>query len=282
MKENVSFIGTGNMGGALIHAACRALDPKQVIITDSVAEKANSMAKELKCCCVKTNKEAVEKGNYIFLCVKPQIVHTVLNEIAPVLKDCLRKGEKKILVSIAAGVEIAAIKKMLVEAEELLKNDEEKWAVIRVMPNTSAAIGKGMLAVAAGPEVEEEYVNGVMEILSKAGRVERLSENLIDSFTALCGSSPAYVYMFIEALADGAVAAGLPRSQAQTYAAQTVMGAASMVLETGRHPGELKDAVCSPAGSTIAGVAKLEEKGFRSAVIEAVKAGYEKNKDLGK
>ena len=275
MKENVSFIGTGNMGGALIHAACRALNPAQVHITDYMVKKAQDMANELGCGCASSNKDAVLAGTYIFLWVKPQVMGGVLKEIAPVVKECLERGEKKVIVSIAAGLQLAYIKEQLAECGDLLR-------VVRVMPNTPAAIGKGMLAVAAGPEVEDEYVNGVMEILSDAGRVERLAENLMDQFTVVSGCSPAFVYMFIEALADGGVMTGLPRAQAMTYAAQTVMGAAAMVLESGKHPGELKDAVCSPAGSTIVGVAKLEEKGFRSAAIEAVKAGYEKNVELGK
>ena len=275
MKETVSFIGTGNMGGALIHAACRALNPGQVHITDYAAQKAGAMAEELGCGLEPSNKAAVLAGDYIFLCVKPQVMGSVLEEIAPVLKECLDKGEKKIVVSIAAGLQLAYFKDMLACCGDALR-------VIRVMPNTPAAIGKGMLAVAAGPEVEEAYVNGVMEILSAAGRVERLEEGLMDQFTVVSGCSPAFVYMFIEALADGGVMTGLPRAQALTYAAQTVMGAAAMVLETGKHPGELKDAVCSPAGSTIVGVAKLEENGFRSAAIEAVKAGYDKNVELGK
>lgn len=275
MKETVSFIGTGNMGGALIHAACRALEPKQIHITDYSVEKAQAMADELGCCCEVSNEAAVLAGDYIFMCVKPQVMGSVLAQLTPVIRECLDKGEKKVIVSIAAGLQIAYIKEQLAQCGEALR-------VIRVMPNTPAAIGKGMLAVAAGPEVEEEYVNGVMEILSGAGRVERLAEGLMDQFTVVSGCSPAFVYMFIEALADGGVMTGLPRQQAMTYAAQTVMGAAAMVLESGKHPGELKDAVCSPAGSTIVGVAKLEENGFRSAAIQAVKAGYDKNVELGK
>ena len=148
------------------------------------------------------------------------------------------------------------------------------------MPNTPASIGMGMLALCAAPEVEPQRIEDVMTILSKAGRVEQLPEHLMDAFSAVGGCAPAYVYIFIEALADGAVMAGLSRKQALTYAAQTVMGSAAMVLETGIHPGELKDAVCSPAGSTIAGVAALERNGFRSAAIEAVIDSYHKNRDL--
>lgn len=275
MTGTVSFIGTGNMGGALIHGACRALDPKQVHITDYFADKAEEMADALGCCCEASNTAAVLAGDYIFMCVKPQVMGGVLKEIEPVLKDCLDKGQKKVVVSIAAGLQTGYIKEQLSMCGDALR-------VVRVMPNTPAAIGKGMLAVAAGPEVEEEYVNGVCEILADAGRVERLSEHLMDQFTVVSGCSPAFVYMFIEALADGGVMTGLSRQQALTYAAQTVMGSAAMVLETGKHPGELKDNVCSPAGSTIVGVATLEKHGFRSAAIEAVRAGYQKNVDLGK
>ena len=275
MEFKVSFIGTGNMGGALLHAACRTIDPKRIHITDHQLQKAREQAEALGCCCETSNTDAVLQGNYIFLCVKPQVMGSVLEEIAPVLKSCLEQGERKVIVSIAAGLQTAYLKEKLASCGSRLQ-------VIRVMPNTPAAIGKGMLAVAAGPEVDEENIQAVMEILADAGRVERLSENLMDQFTVVSGCSPAFVYMFIEALADGGVMTGLPRSQALTYAAQTVLGAAAMVLETGRHPGELKDTVCSPAGSTIAGVAKLEEKGFRSAAIQAVKAGYDKNVELGK
>ncbi len=275
MNYKVAFIGTGNMGGALIQAACRALDPKDVHITDYCVDKAREMAEKCGCVLENSNEEAVKAANYIFLCVKPQVMGSVLAQITPVLKDCYDKGEKKVVVSIAAGLKTEYFKEQLGICGDALK-------VVRVMPNTPAAIGKGMLAVTAGNEVEEEYVNAVCHILSEAGRVERLSENLMDQFTVVSGCSPAFVYMFIEALADGGVMTGLPRAQAMTYAAQTVLGAAAMVLESGKHPGQLKDEVCSPAGSTIVGVAKLEEYGFRSAAIEAVKAGYEKNVELGK
>ena len=142
--------------------------------------------------------------------------------------------------------------------------------------------GQGMLALTAAPGVAEVHFGAVEEILSRAGRVERISEGLMDQFTAVAGCGPAYVYQFIEALADGGVMTGLPRREAQIYAAQTVLGAAAMVLESGEHPGALKDAVCSPGGSTIAGVAALERRAFRSAAIEAVLAAYEKNVSLGK
>ena len=155
-------------------------------------------------------------------------------------------------------------------------------ALLRVMPNTPAAIGKGMLALCAEAGTAEEYLAGVEDLLAPAGRVERIAEGQMDAFSAVAGCGPAFVYPFIEALADGGVKVGLPRGQAVTYAAQMVLGAAAMVLESGKHPVQLKDYVCSPGGSTIAGVAALEERGFRSAAIQAVEAAFRRNQELGK
>ena len=264
--KKVAFIGTGNMGGALIRAACRALGPEQVVITDPLVEKANALADELGCITVPTNDEAARAAKYIFLCVKPQVMPKMLTALAPSL------SEDNVLVSIAAGIKLANI----------LSDIGRDLPLLRIMPNTCAAIGQGMIALTAAEGVEEIHWAAVEEILSCAGRIERMEEKLIDAFTALAGSGPAYVDLFIEALADGAVMAGIPRQQALTYAAQTVMGSAAMILESGKHPGVLKDEVCSPAGSTIAGVAVLEQHSFRYASMEAVMAAYRKNIDLGK
>lgn len=273
--KKVAFIGSGNMGGALIRAACRAIGPDQVLIADYQAEKAAALAQELGCTAAADNAGAVEGGEYVFLCVKPQVLPGVAKALVPALNSCHSRGEKKTLVSIAAGVEISAIRRFL---------EGISWEIpiLRVMPNTCAAIGKGMLALTDGGAGDEAGLAAVEEILADAGRLERISEGLIDQFTAVAGCGPAYVYQFIEALADGGVMAGLPRAQAQTYAAQTVLGAAAMVLESGKHPGQLKDEVCSPGGSTIVGVAALEQGAFRSAAIQAVMAAFAKNKELGK
>ncbi len=264
--KKVAFIGTGNMGGALIRAACRAVGPEQVVITDPMTEKAAALAEELGCTAVPSNNDAVRAAKYVFLCVKPQVISVVLSALSPAL--C---GEN-VLVSIAAGVQLASLRKDL--GREL--------PLLRIMPNTCAAIGQGMIALTAIEGVEERHWVAVEEILSCAGRVERLAEAQIDAFTAVAGCGPAFVDLFVEALADGGVMAGLPRQQAILYAAQTVMGSAAMILESGTHPGVLKDAVCSPGGSTIAGVAALEQHAFRAAAIDAVMAAYRKNIDLGK
>ncbi len=264
--KKVAFIGTGNMGGALIRAACRAVGPEQVVITDPAAEKAAALCAELGCLAVPSNAEAVQAAKYVFLCVKPQIMPGMVKALSPAL------GEDNVLITIAAGLKMA----------DILADLGKTVPMLRIMPNTCAAIGQGMIALTAMPGVDECHWQAVEEILSCAGRVERLEEAKIDAFTALAGSGPAYVDLFIEALADGAVMAGLTRQQALTYAAQTVMGSAAMILQSGKHPGVLKDEVCSPAGSTIAGVAVLEQHSFRYASMEAVMAAYRKNIDLGK
>ena len=273
--RRAAFIGTGNMGGALIRAACRAIGPEEVIIADYQADKAAALAGELGCAAAADNNSAAAEAHYIFLCVKPQVLPQVAAALADTLNACMARGEEKVIVSIAAGVQIAAIRGYLAGVKG-------ERPVLRVMPNTCAAIGQGMLALTDGGAGLEQELAGAQAILARAGRVERLDEGLMDAFTAVAGCGPAYVYPFIEALADGGVMAGLPRAKAQIFAAQTLLGAAAMVLESGEHPGALKDAVCSPGGSTIAGVAELERRGFRAAAIQAVLAAYEKNMELGK
>ena len=203
----------------------------------------------------------------VVLAVKPQVFPAVLPELSPVLHR-----RRPLVISIAAGKTLEAIESLLGAG----------LAVVRVMPNTPAAIGKGMLALAAAEGTPEARIRAVEAMLAPAGLVERIAEGQMDAFSAVAGCGPAFVYPFIEALADGGVMAGLPRQQALTYAAQMVLGAAAMVLESGKHPGHLKDEVCSPGGSTIQGVRVLEERGFRGAVMDAVIAAYEKSTALGK
>lgn len=267
--RKAGFIGTGNMGGALIQAACRGIGAEQVIIANRTQARAQALAAETGCAVAGSNEEAAREAEYLFLCVKPQLLRGVLAEITPCLREACRSGAPKVLVSIAAGVKTVD-----------LRVDGLEVPVLRVMPNTPASIGQGMLALCG--ETSEEYFAGVEEILRCAGRIERIQETQMDAFSSVAGCGPAFVYQFIEALADGGVMAGLPRTQAQTYAAQMVLGSAAMVLESGKHPGLLKDEVCSPGGSTIAGVAALEKRAFRAAAIEAVQAACAKNAALGK
>ena len=273
--KKAAFIGVGNMGGALARAACRALGADQVVVTNRTLAKAEALATELGCSLAKDNADAVREAEFIFLGVKPQMMRPLLNTLAPVLADCYNLGQDKVLVSMAAGVRIE-------DMRPHLKKAGYDVPLLRIMPNTCAAIGHGMTALCAEEWVDESVLEEVEEILSATGRVDRVPESLFDQFSALAGCGPAFVYPFIEALADGAVSTGLPRKQAVEYAARTVLGAAALVLESGRHPGQLKDEVCSPGGSTIAGVAELERGGLRAAAINAVQAAWKRNTELGK
>ena len=263
----ISCIGSGNMGFALMSAAKGA----DIYITDSDAEKAKSAAASLGAKSLSSNIEAVEKGDIIFLAVKPQILPQVLAEIAPAANKKISSGNAPVFVSMAAGWSIAKIQGIL----------GAKIPVVRIMPNTPALIGKGMIALSASPEVSANSVSEIEKILGGAGIIDKVEERFMDAVTGLSGSGPAFVYLFIEALADGGVSAGLPRDKALRYAAQTALGAAAMVQETGKHPGELKDMVTSPGGTTIAGIAALEDGAFRSTVIKAVEAAWKRSIELG-
>lgn len=269
MEKNITIgcIGCGNMGGALIRPMSKLINPKNIYVSAGHFEKAQSFAKETGCSAVKTNSEAA-KADIIFLAVKPVKIASVLSEIKSSLT------EKKLIISMAAGVTLDTLHK---EAE-----DSCKAKFIRIMPNMPAAVCKAMIALSCGDDISDEELETATTLLSSAGKVEKVDEKLMDCVTAVSGSGPAFVFMFIEAMADAAVRCGMPRAQAYTYAAQTVYGSASMVLEDSRTPAQLKDAVCSPAGTTIEGVAALEKNNFRNAVIEAVTAACNKSASLGK
>ena len=273
--KKAAFIGVGNMGGALARAACRAIGADQVALYNRTPSKAEALAAELGCEVLDSAADAVWAAEYLFFGVKPDGLPPLLEELAPQLRDRHRVGEDKVVVSMAAGLAIEALRPHLAGAGYYVP-------VVRVMPNTCVAIGRGMTALCANDAAGDAHIQGVEDILSATGRVERIPEGLMDQFSAVAGCGPAFVYPYIEALADGGVMAGLPRGQAVEYAAQTVLGAAAMVLEGGKHPGQLKDEVCSPGGSTIAGVAELERGGLRAAAINAVQAAYRKNAQLGK
>lgn len=261
--RKVAFIGVGNMGSALAKAAAKSLGSGQVAVSNRTAEKGEILAREIGCQYFSSNCEAASWAEYIFLCVKPRQIKGVIEELHSVLTG-------KALVSVAAGVTLAQL---------------QQWAgaevpVLRIMPNTPCEIGKGLTALAGGTAAKEEHFRAVEEILARSGMVERMEEEMIDPYNAIAGCGPAFVYPYIEALADGGVLVGLHRDEAVRYAAQMVMGAAAMVLETGKHPGQLKDAVCSPGGLTIEGVAELERHGLRAAAIDAVVAAWKKGKSL--
>lgn len=273
--SHIAFIGAGNMGGALVRGTCKAVDPEEVVIYRRTGAAAAALAEETGCRAAESAADAVRGARYVVLCVKPQVLCRVLEELIPALKESVEEGLCPVVVSIAAAVRLCVL-------EELLASAGLDLPVIRVMPNTPAAIGEGVLLVAEGSGVTEEDYAGLARALSCCGLVERTTEQYLDLGSAVAGCGPAFTYLFIEALADGGVKIGLPRDKAQLWAAKMVAGAANMVLETGKHPGELKDAVCSPGGTTIEGVAALEERGFRSAAAQAVIAAYEKNRTMSR
>lgn len=273
--KTAAFIGTGNMGGALARAACRAIGPGEVVLANRTLQKAEDLARELGCAVAPDNAQAVESARYVFLCVKPQMMAGVLAELAPVLRRCHAAGEDKVLISVAAGLRLADLARSVQGAGY-------DPAILRLMPNTCVSVGQGVTAMCAPAGVDEKVLAEVESTLSCSGVVTRIPESQMDAFSALAGCGPAFVCLFLEALADGGVMAGLPRKQAMEYAARVVLGTCAMALERDKHPGVLKDEVCSPAGSTIAGVAALERGGFRAAAMEAVLAAWRRNAELGK
>jgi len=263
----IAFLGSGNMGSALAHAAV-AVSDQDLYVTNRTFAKAQALAKAVHGKAV-SNCEAAACADMIFLCVKPQMMEGLFTEIRPVLQA---RTEPFTLVSVAAGLTCDRIR---------------EWSgtsapVIRLMPNTPCAVGEGMMMYAPDAAVTAEMEEAFLFVMKAAGRFMKLPENLIDAGSAVAGCGPAFACLFLEALADGGVACGLPRAQAMEMAEQMLLGTAILALQSGQHPGAMKDSVCSPAGSTIQGVRALEEHGFRAAVMDAVIAAFERNRELGK
>ena len=257
----IGFIGMGNMGFAILQGLLKLYRPEDLSFTDVNQERMETVKKQTGVDFVESNAECANQSRIVVLAVKPQYYDAVLKNIKYAVKP------EKIVISIAPGITIDSLVKKLGDGKR----------IVRAMPNTPALLGEGMTGVTydRGLFTEEEEQE-IRAFFQSFGRMEYVEERLMSAVVCASGSSPAYVYMFIEALADSAVRYGLPRDKAYEFAAQTVKGAAEMVLQTGKHPGELKDLVCSPAGTTIAGVAALEEYGFRNAVLKANEACYEK------
>ena len=262
--KKIACIGTGAMGGAIMRAVCNKFDPNNITVSNRTLEKGKSFANDTGCRFADNNKDCIKDAKYIFIAVKPAFLSDLFEEIKNDIPS------DAVVISMAAGVKIEKLESFA------------KARYVRIMPNVPAQIAKGMTALSCKDNINSEELSDIIEILETAGKVEQVPEKLMDCVTGVSGSGPAFVFMFIEAMADAAVRCGMPRKQAYTYAAQTVMGSAALVLETGKHPGELKDSVTSPAGTTIEGVAALESNGMRNAVIEAVTASYNKSVSLGK
>lgn len=273
---NIGCIGCGTMGGAVMKGIVGKVDPKNIFISAKHFEKAQKFAKETGVQAVESNLELAQKCDLIFIAVKPAFVKEVLQEIRPSFTT------QKTLVSMAAGLNLNTLAAGCRDNALSAGSSSVEPHIIRIMPNLPAMYGEAMTALCAAENVTEEEISTTKELLSTTGVVEQVPEKLMDGVTAVSGSGPAYAFMFIEALADAAVRFGMPRKQAYVYAAQTLKGSAAMALKDSRSISELKDAVCSPAGTTIEAVASLERHGFRSTVIEAATAAFNKSVEMGK
>ena len=260
----LSIIGGGVMAEAILSRllAQNVFAANTVLVSEPRAERREYLAEQYGVRVTQDNQTAVSAAEIILLAVKPQIFKVVTDNIEP--------NGSSTVISILAGTTIA-----------LLETAFPQQPVIRVMPNTPATVGQGMTAIAPGSKATEKHLEQARSIFNAVGEVVEVSESAMDAVTGLSGSGPAFVALAIEALADGGVASGLPRAIALQLATQTVLGTATLVRETGQHPGVLKDRVTSPGGTTIAGVAKLESLGFRSALIEAVKTATKRSQELG-
>ena len=262
------FIGTGNMGGALARALVREVSPLDVYLNNRTPAKAEALAAELGAR-ADTAAHIAAACDYIFLGVKPNLIAGVLAQLAPTLAQ---RTDKPVLVSMAAGLTLQRLREMA----------GLSCPILRIMPNTACAVGAGLTLYVPSPEVTEEQLSAFLTLMSASGRLEPLEEHLIDAGSAVAGCGGAFVSLFLEALADGAVTCGLPRDKANTFAAQMLLGAARLALESGKPFGQMKDEICSPGGTTIAGVRALEEGGLRAAAMNAVIAAYEKTLQLKK
>ncbi len=267
MDIKLGFLGTGNMGAALIKSLVKSsfLPVDKISMFDVDINKLKQLKSETGVSYFETAKELVQWSDIVVLAVKPNILKSVLEELKPVIDD------KKVIVSFAVGIPISFY-------ENILGTDKK---LVRSMPNTPAMVGEGMTLICQNANVTELEFAIVKQMFDCAGKCEFLSEKLMSEVTALTGSSPAYVFMFIEAMADGAVLSGIPRDMAYRLAAQAVLGSAKMVLETGLHPGVLKDQVCSPGGTTIEAVSTLEKNGFRYSVLDAMNECTKKARLIG-
>lgn len=268
MNKKIGFIGSGNMAKAMIGGIIKSGLLKSNMITSSALTESTlkSIEKEFGINTTTDSREVVKNSDIIVVAVKPNVYDNVLESVKDLIDD------NKIIVTIAAGKTIASI-------ESIIGSDKK---IIRTMPNTPALVNEGMSALCKNKNITDEELTIVKTIFESFGKAEIVGEYLIDAVIGASGSAPAYVFMFIEAMADAVVSAGMPRNKAYKFVAQAVMGSAKMVLETDKHPGELKDMVCSPGGTTIEAVKTLEAEGFRSSVIKAIDNCIAKSIEMSK
>ena len=267
MENTIGFIGTGNMGGALARAAAKAVPGENIYLFDIFTEKAQALASELGCNC--GTLENISECRYIFLGVKPQMMAELFEQLSVKLAQ---RNDEFVLVSMAAGLKMERIQELA----------GYKYPVIRIMPNMPVSVGCGMIEYDTTENVTEAQLEGFLQLMQYAGVLDKLPEELIDAGTSVAGCGPAFAFLFIEALTQGGMECGLTEEQAMLYAKQMLLGSAKLALESDNHPSWLREAVCSPGGSTIEGVRVLQNGQFSELVADAVKASYKRNQELGK
>ena len=266
MNKKIGFIGCGNMGKAMISGiiASKKINTENILVSTKSINSKEFIEKEFNINVTLNNEEVVRFSDILVLAIKPNMFREVIEEI----KDKIKK--ETIIISIAAGITIDNLENLI--------GDEYK--IVRTMPNTPALVREAISAVCYNKNINNEDLDEVINIFNMFGKCEIIEEKYFHGFIALCGSSPAYVFMFIEAMADAAVKLGIPRNKAYKMAEQAILGSAKLALETGKHPGELKDMVCSPGGTTIEAVTELENGNFRSTIIKALEKCAEKSKNM--
>lgn len=266
MSKKIGFIGCGNMGKAMVLGLLKdkEINSSDILISTRTEKSGSKITEETGIKYTLNNCDVAKFADILFLAVKPNMYESVINEIKDIIKDNV------IVVTIAAGIKLSSVEGWF----------EKEVKIVKTMPNTPAMVGEGMSAICANKLVEEKELEYLCSLYNNFGKYEILAEKDFHAFIALCGSSPAYVFMFIEAMADAAVKLGIPRAKAYIMAEQSILGSAKLALETGKHPGELKDMVCSPGGTTIDAVVELETKGFRNSVISAMEKCAEKSKNM--
>ncbi len=266
MKKKIGFIGIGNMGGALLEACAKKINGDEILVCDFFSEKVESAVKKYGCVSSSAT-EIARDAEYVFICVKPQGAESTFESIKSVLAE---RNDRFVIVSIMAGVSMDSVRKMA----------GGEYPVIRIMPNVAASVGAAMILCTVTDNVAQTSAEEFTEFMSASGKIDIIPESLMDAAASLSGCGPAYVCLFVEALADGAVKCGVPRVKAMEYAIQTLAGTAKLLSETGKHPAVVKDEVTSPAGTTIAGIEALERGRLRYAVMESVIAAYERTLKL--
>lgn len=268
MKYEFGFIGCGNMGGAIADAVAHGVSPEKIACADFFKEKVQRLV-DTYGVNAETTEGIAKESRFIFLGVKPQMMADTLASIEEILKS---RTDRFVLITMAAGL----------KCEKITELAGYEYPVIRIMPNTPVSVGAGVVLYCANDKVEVQELEDFRAAMNNAGVLDEIPEKLIDAASALSGCGPAFVSMLIEAMADGGVECGLPRDKALLYAATTFAGTAKLLCETGKHPGKLKDEVCSPGGTTILGVHELEKGGVRASLMNAVSEAYKKSVELGK